>query len=150
MPAAGRSEGTKLNPVQRFVEAINRSDIDGAASAFHPDFEMIVPQHPSRNFHGRDQEVKNMRHLTTKYPEGRIELKRMVETPSEIWIESIFTAQDLQVAAVVIYEVDRETDTIRSGRYYSERVESLGPGIDEWIQGFHDDPAVTRNRTAGR
>jgi ketosteroid isomerase-like protein len=142
VPAAGRSEGTKLNPVQRFVEAINRSDIDGAASAFHPDFEMIVPQHPSRNFQGRDQEVKNMRHLITTYPEGRIELKRMVETPSEIWIESIFTAQDLQVAAVVIY--------IRSGRYYSERVESLGPGIDEWIQGFHGDRAVPRTRTAGR
>jgi len=26
------------------------------------------------------------------------------------------------------------TDTIRSGRYYSEKVERLGSGIGEWIQ----------------
>jgi ketosteroid isomerase-like protein len=141
MPADGPAEGPRLNPVERFVVAMNRGDIDGAAAAFHPDFEMIVPQHPSRNFQGRDQEMRNMQHLITTYPEGRIEVQRMAETPSEIWIESTFTAGDLEVAAVVIYEVDRETGTIRSGRYYSERVERVGPGINEWIEGLDGDAA---------
>ena len=128
-----------MNPVQRFVEAINRGDVDEAMSAFHPDFEMIVPQHPSRNFRGRDQETKNMRHLTTTYPDGHLNVLRMAETATEIWIESAFTAPDLQVAAVVIYEIDLETDTIRSGRYYSERVETQGPGINEWLEGLNDE-----------
>jgi ketosteroid isomerase-like protein len=141
---ADRSQGVHLNPVQRFIEAINRGDIDGATAAFHPDFEMIVPQHPSRGFRGRDQEMKNMRHLTTTYPDGRLDVLRMVEASTEIWIESTFTAPDLQVAAVVIYEIDPESDTIRSGRYYSERVEEQGPGIDEWLEGLQEDPEPGR------
>jgi SnoaL-like domain len=44
-----------MNPVLRFVEAMNRGDIDAVASAFHTDFEMIVPQHPARGFTGREQ-----------------------------------------------------------------------------------------------
>jgi hypothetical protein len=128
-----------LNPVQRFIDAINRGDVDAATSAFHPDFEMIVPQHPSRGFRGRDQEMKNMQHLITTYPDGRLEVLRMVQAPTEIWIESTFTAPDLQVAAVVIYEIDPETDSIRSGRYYSERVESQGLGINEWLEGLQED-----------
>ena len=125
-----------MNPVLRFVEAVNNGDIDELAASIHPDFEMVVPQHPARGFKGKDQEVKNMRYLMTKYPEGRIEVQRMVETSSEVWIENRYVSAELQMAAVVIFEIDRETGTIRSGRYYSEPVDWGGPAIDEWMEGL--------------
>ncbi len=122
-----------MNPVLRFVEAVNRGDIAGVESAFHPDFEMIVPQHPARGFKGRDQEVKNIDYLMSQYPEGRIEVLRMVETSSEVWVENAFRSDGLQIAAVVIFEIDQGSDTIRRGRFYSEPVDSGGPAIDEWM-----------------
>ncbi|MGO8862275.1 MAG: nuclear transport factor 2 family protein [Acidimicrobiales bacterium] len=125
-----------MNSVLRFVEAVNNGDIDELAATIHPDFEMVVPQHPARGFKGKDQEVKNMRYLMTKYPEGRIEVQRMVETSSEVWIENSYVSSGLEMAAVVIFEIDPATDTIRSGRYYSERVDRGGPAIDEWMEGL--------------
>lgn len=125
-----------MNPVLRFVEAVNNGDIDELAASIHPDFEMVVPQHPARGFKGKDQEVKNMWYLMTKFPEGRIEVQRMVETPSEVWIENSYVSSELQMAAVVIFAIDQETNTIRSGRYYSEPVDRGGPAIDEWMEGL--------------
>lgn len=125
-----------MNPVLRFVDATNRGDIDGIAAAFHTDFEMVVPQHPGRGFKGREHEVKNMQHLLTNFPDAHIEVQRMVESGSEIWVENHLTASGLEMAAVVIFEIDSDTDTIRSGRYYSEPVDPEGPETDEWMQGL--------------
>ena len=125
-----------MNAVLRFVEAVNAGDLTALEAAFHPDFEMIVPQHPARGFKGRDQEVKNMRFLMEAHPEGRIEVQRMAENLPEVWIENAYRADGLEMAAVVIYEIDPETDTIRRGRYYSEPVEQGGPAIDEWMEGL--------------
>ncbi len=122
-----------MNPAVRFVEAVNRGDVQGVGAAFHPDFEMVVPQHPARGFRGREREVETMRHLIETHPDGRIEVTRMVETPSEVWMESTFTAKDLEMAAVVIFEIDQDTDTIRVGRYYSEEVDRESPDMDKWI-----------------
>jgi ketosteroid isomerase-like protein len=116
------------------VEATNRGDLDGIAAAFHPDFEMVVPQHPARGFTGREQEVKNMSHLLKNHPDAHIEVQRMVESGSEIWVENQLSATGLEMAAVVIFEIDADSDTIRRGRYYSDRVHREGPGIDEWMQ----------------
>jgi ketosteroid isomerase-like protein len=123
-----------VNPVLRFVEAVNRGDIAAVEAAFHPDFEMIVPQHPARGFKGRDQEVKNIDYLMSQHPEGRIEVLRMVETSSEVWVENAFRSDGLQIAAVVIFEIDQGSDTIRRGRFYSEPVDRGGPAIDEWMR----------------
>jgi hypothetical protein len=125
-----------VNAFERFVEAVNSGDVQGVEAAFHPDFEMIVPQHPARGFVGRDQEVKNMRHLMTSHPEGRVEVRRMVETPGELWVQSSYRASGLHIEAVVIFEVDLETDTIRAGHYYSDEVDDESPRIDDWIQGL--------------
>ena len=123
-----------MNPALRFVEAMNQGDIDAVTAAFHPDFEMIVPQHPARGFKGREQEVKNMEYLLTNYPDLRIEVVRMVESGSEVWTENHLTATGLEMAAVVIFDIDRETDSIRGGRFYSEPVDREGPQIDEWMR----------------
>jgi ketosteroid isomerase-like protein len=123
-----------MNPALRFVEAVNGGDVETIGALFHPDFEMVVPQHPARGFTGRDQEVKNMRDLMTRYPDAHIEVQRMVESGPEVWVENHLTATGLEMAAVVIFEIDPESNTIRSGRYYSEPVDRGGPGIDQWMQ----------------
>ena len=122
-----------MNPALRFVEAVNDGDLERLAGAFHPDFEMVVPQHPGRGFKGRQREVETMRHLIETHPDGRIEVTRMAETPTEVWMESTFTAKGLEMAAVVIFEIDRDSDTIRVGRYYSEAVDRDSPDMDKWI-----------------
>ncbi len=127
-------KGLTVNPVLRFVDAFNRGDISGLEAAFHPDFEMVVPQHPRRGFKGRDQEVKNMSSLREQYPDGRITVHRMVENGAEVWMESGFEAAGIEMMAVVIFEIDQRTDTIRLGRYYSERVDRGGPDIDGFME----------------
>ena len=123
-----------MNVVERFVDAVNRGDVDGITACFHPRFEMIVPQHPRRGFVGRDQEVKNMRLLVESHPEGRIAIRRMVESAGEVWVQNGYHADGLHIEAVVIYEIDQATDTIRVGYYYSEEVDDGGPDIDEWME----------------
>ena len=75
-----------------------------------------------------------MRDLMTRYPDAHIEVQRMVESGPEVWVENHLTATGLEMAAVVIFEIDPESNTIRSGRYYSEPVDRGGPGIDQWMQ----------------
>ena len=75
-----------------------------------------------------------MQYLLTNYADLRIEVVAMVESGSEVWIENHLTAAGLEMAAVVIFDIDRETDTIRRGRFYSEPVDWAGPEIDEWMQ----------------
>lgn len=122
-----------MNAVLRFVDAVNRGDVPGVEAAFHPDFEMIVPQHPDRGFKGREQEVKNMRGLMTARPEGRIEVRRIVESGHEVWVQNTYTADDLEMEAVVIFEIDPVTDTILAGHYYSEKVDRGEQEINAWM-----------------
>jgi hypothetical protein len=134
--ARSRTVDSLENPVTRFIDAMNRRDLEAMTGAFHPEFEMVVPQHPARGFEGRNQEVANMEHLWARYPDGRIEILAMVESDSEVWVETSFAVRDFKIAAVVIFEIDRQTDTIRRGRFYSERVDTEGPGINEWLRGL--------------
>lgn len=123
-----------MNAVERFFDAVNRGDVDGVEAAFHPDFEMVVPQHPGRGFKGRDQEVKNMRHLMTTHPEGRITIHRMVESGNDVWAQSSYKADGLHMEAVVIFEIDPTSGTILLGHYYSEEVDHESPEINYWIE----------------
>ncbi len=125
-----------MNPVERFIGAINRGDLDAVSQSFHPDFEMVVPQHPARGFVGREQEVATMRQLLEDHPEGRTTIRRMVESGNEVWAQTAFHADGLTIEAVVIFEIDDATGTIRRGHYYSEAVDDTGPTIDEWIGGL--------------
>lgn len=123
-----------MNPVERFTEATNQHDIEKLRDALHPDFEMIVPQHPARGFKGIEQEIKNMTYLFETHPDCRVETLRMVDAGDEVWVENHLTAAGLEMAAVVVFGIDQETDTIRWGRYYSDPVDREGPGADEWMK----------------
>jgi ketosteroid isomerase-like protein len=123
-----------MNAVLRFIDAVNRGDVNGVEAAFHPDFEMIVPQSPARGFKGRAQEVENMRHLMAAHPEGRIEVRRVVEHGNEVWVQTRYAADRLEMEAVVIYEIDPATGTILAGHYYSQKVDRGGHGISAWME----------------
>jgi hypothetical protein len=95
---------------------------------------MIVPQCPARGFKGRRQEVENMRQLMAAHPEGRIEVRRMVEHGHEVWVQTRYAADHLEMEAVVIYEIDHATATIAAGHYYAQKVDRGGPGITAWME----------------
>lgn len=134
----GAGVRARANPVQRFNEATNRHDIDGIREVLHPSFEMIVPQHPARGFKGMDQELKNMAYLFETHPDCHIETLRMVDAGDEIWVENHLTATDLEMAAVVVFGIDRESDTLLWGRYFSDPVDRGGPGADEWMKEMNE------------
>jgi len=137
---ASITQGDKVNPVERFNDATNRRDINDLRAALHPDFEMIVPQKPRRGFKGVEQEIKNMEYMFETHPDLQIEVLRMAENGDEIWTENHLTADGIEMAAVVIFGIDRETDTIRWGRYFSDAVTYEGPGADEWLEALHEEP----------
>jgi hypothetical protein len=121
------------DPVDRFNRALATHDIDLLERACHPDFEMIVPQHPARGFVGRDQEVANIRFLFETYPDFTTTVLRKARIGDEIWCETTASAAGLEMAAVVVWEIDAATDTLRRGRFYSERVEHEGGAIDDFM-----------------
>lgn len=112
-----------MNPVVRLAEAVNGGDFDGVASVFHPDFEVHRPS--GGGFKGRDQEVKNMQSFMSNYPEGRMEIVHMIETPSEVWVENRFTTEDSDMGAIVAFRVHPETETIIGMRYLMSRSRRL-------------------------
>jgi hypothetical protein len=70
----------------------------------------------------------------TTHPEGRIEVRRVVESGNEVWVQNRYTSNAIEMEAVVIYEIDPTTDTILVGHYYSEEVDRGGPEINAWIE----------------
>jgi ketosteroid isomerase-like protein len=123
-------------PVERFFRACNEADVEALEACVHPDFEMVVPQRPSRNFTGRRREVDNLKFLFDTYPDLSISVLRRAVEGYEVWTETHAAATGLEMAAVVIWSVDEETGTLRRARYYSEPVETDGPAIDEFIRGL--------------
>lgn len=122
-----------MDPTDQFVAAINDKDLDALARCIHPDFEMVVPQKPARGFRGRDQEVANIRYLIETHPDFTITLLRKARAGNEIWIETTGTATGLEMSAVVIWQVDEATNTLRAGRYFSEQVQHDAPDIDQFM-----------------
>jgi hypothetical protein len=72
--------------------------------------------------------------LMTAHPEGRIEVRRIEVRGNEIWVQNRYTSDDLEMEAIVIYEIDPATDTILAGHYYSEKVDHGGPEINAWME----------------
>jgi ketosteroid isomerase-like protein len=138
MSQAGRS------PADEFFSALNGHDVDRLRACLHPDFEMVVPQKPARGFVGCDQEIANMRLLFDTYPDFAVTVLRTAVDGDDVWTETVATATDLEMAAVVIWTIDRDNDVLVRGRYYSEPVQRDAPVIDEFMRDLatgHDGAA---------
>lgn len=123
-----------MDASDRFIDALNRKDIAAVEACVHPEFEMIVPQRPARGFRGREQELKNMRYMFETYPDLSVTLLRKARVGNEVWTETTARGVDINMAAVVIWTIDDETDTLLGGRFYSEPVQGDAPGIDRFMQ----------------
>lgn len=136
--AAG-SAGDDDDPVDRFNRALATHDLALLEAACHPDFEMIVPQRPARGFVGREQELKNIGFLFETYPDFTTTVLRKARVGNEFWCETTASAEGLEMAAVVVWEIDPDTDTLRRGRFYSELVEHEAPEIDAFLNSLGPD-----------
>jgi SnoaL-like domain len=131
-------ETTMTDPTDRFFDAINRKDMDALAETVHPDFEMIVPQKPARGFKGKPQEVDNIRLLCESHPDLVLTVLRKSRTGNEIWTEASLNAANLEMAAVTIWTIDPETDTLLSGRYFSEPVQHEAADINAFMRSLSE------------
>src|SRR5262245_32464687 len=122
-----------MDPVDRFFDAMNRKDMVAFAATIHPEFEMIVPQKPARGFKGKAQEVENIASLCANYKDLVMTVLRKVRSGNEIWTEAMLNATNLEMAAVTIWTIDPETDTILAGRYYSEPVQREAADINKFM-----------------
>lgn len=122
------------DPVDRFFRALNDADVAALHDCLHPDFEMVVPQRPDRGFRGRDREIGSMSYLFDTYPDFAVEVLRTAVDGDEVWTETTAHATGLEMAAVVIWSVDRSTGTLRVGRYYSEPVRRETSSIDDFVR----------------
>jgi hypothetical protein len=126
-----------MDPADRFYDAINRKDMKALAAVVHPEFEMIVPQKPARGFVGKKQEVDNIAYLCESHPDLKMTVLRKVVSGNEIWAESHLTAPNLEMMAVVIWTVDPATQTLKSGRYYSEPVQRDAADINSFMDSIN-------------
>jgi ketosteroid isomerase-like protein len=124
----------------RFFAACGNRDFDELNHVLHADFEMIVPQKPARGFKGRAQEIANLTYLFDTHPDLSIAVLRKAVNGNEIWTEMSARGTGLEMAAIIIWEVDAATDTIIGGRYYSEPVDRNAPDINEFLRGMGRPP----------
>ncbi len=127
-----------MDPADRFYDAINRKDMLALADVVHPDFEMIVPQKPARGFKGKKQEVDNIVYLCESHPDLVMTVLRKTRDGNDIWAESHLAAPGLEMMAVVIWTIDPATDTLISGRYYSEPVQHEAADIDTFMKSLNE------------
>jgi len=125
---------------ERFFAACQSRDFDELKDVLHADFEMIVPQKPGRGFKGRAQEIANLTYLFDACPDLSMTVLRKAVHGNEIWTEISATGTGLEMAAVIIWEVDGATDTITRGRYYSEPVDHSAPDINEFLRDIGRPP----------
>lgn len=131
--STGDSTGPFADPTDQFTAAINAKDLDLLADCLHPDFEMIVPQQPARGFRGRDQELANIRALVEAYPDFHITVLRKARAGAEVWTESSGLGTGIEMSAVVIWQLDEATNTLKAGRYFSDVVQHDAPSIDAFM-----------------
>ncbi len=98
-----------MDAVDRFNLALQTRDLGLLESVLHPDFEMIVPQRPSRGFVGRDQEVENIRGLLGSCADLEVDVLRKVVDGDEVWVETRAAGTGVEVATVVIWELEPGT-----------------------------------------
>ncbi|SDB97304.1 SnoaL-like domain-containing protein [Raineyella antarctica] len=127
----------------RLVSVTNAHDIDGLVGCFAPDYELVMPNHPARDFTGTEQVRRNWTMFFTQIPDITTSITRVCHdagTPDEWWTEWEMrgTRSDGTthlMRGVMIFTVGPEaSDLIRANRFYVEPTESpAGMDNDEYV-----------------
>lgn len=112
--------------IERIVAAENSHDADKVAELVAEDYQSETPNHPERNFTGREQVRKNWRAVFESTPDLDAELLRSAVDGDTIWTEWHMTGTqtdgtELNMRGVGIWGV--EDSLLQWGRVYMEPVE---------------------------
>ena len=120
------TDGEYAELIERIVAAENSHDADEVAALVAEDYRSETPNHPERNFTGREQVRENWRAVFESTPDLDVELLRSAVDGNTIWTEWHMTGTqtdgtELDMRGVGIWGV--EDGLLQWGRIYMEPVE---------------------------
>lgn len=123
--------------VARLFDRTNAHDLDGLVACFGPDYTLINPVHPSRDFVGPGQVRRNWTVLFAGVPDLVALVHRVVADGAQVWVEMTMkgTRRDgmpVHLAGVQVFTV--RDGLIRGCRFYVEPVEAAGVDADGAVQ----------------
>jgi ketosteroid isomerase-like protein len=131
--------------VDRLCNATNDHDLEALVGCFAPDYVNETPAHPVRGFRGQAQVRRNWEQIFGAVPDITTTV-RWIADETSVWSEWEMrgTRRDGTphlMRGVVIFGVERDLATW--ARFYLERVEEGGPGIDEAVRRSTEPGAVS-------
>jgi ketosteroid isomerase-like protein len=122
--------------VERWIQTINRHDLEGVVACFAPDYRDEAPARRGESVHGQDHVRANFAALFRDIPDLRADLRGAVVSGESVWMEwrlygSRTNGTPFEFAGVNIFGV--QDDRLIWGRIYTELVRDAG-GIDSQIE----------------
>jgi ketosteroid isomerase-like protein len=123
--------------IDQMVVAMNKHDLDGAASLMHQDYRSEQPAHPSLAFVGRAQMRANWEAMFAGIPDFRAELCQSVTDGDTTWSEWHWSGtrsdgQPFEMRGVTLFEI-REGQVV-AGRLYMEDVDHQAVSLEQVVQ----------------
>ncbi|MDH2444904.1 nuclear transport factor 2 family protein [Amnibacterium sp. CER49] len=125
-------------PVRRMFAAARRHDLDAMVAEFAEDYVNITPNHPGRDFVGRDQVRSNWSALFAGIPDLAVEVRDAVAAPDgTVWVE--WTSRGTRRDGVPVEQAGVGIFTLREGRlaavrFYLEPVERDSGDVARAVQ----------------
>lgn len=121
--------------VRRWIEAINRHDLDEVAACFAEEYADEAPARVGEFVHGREHVRHNFTRLFESVPDIHAELHGAVEQEETVWMEwsmegTRLDGSPMKFVGVNLFDV--EDDLFVQGRIYTELVRDAG-GVDDQV-----------------
>ena len=115
-----------LDTVRRLIAATNAHELDAMVACFAEDYELEMPAHPARGFHGREQVRRNWEQIFGFVPDIAVELLRSSVDGETVWTEQEMRGQRRDgslhlMRGPLLFGV--RDGLIRWGRFYLELVD---------------------------
>jgi ketosteroid isomerase-like protein len=119
--------------IERLWRAYNARDADALAACLHPDYESLHPQHPERNFRGREAARRSWAAIFAAIPDLRAELVHCSFSGGEVatawrWCGAHVDGPAFHAEGVVVMGLCG--DRIAWARFYTETRTAAGPDFD--------------------
>jgi ketosteroid isomerase-like protein len=123
--------------IAQMVVAMNRHDLDGAASLMHEDYRSEQPVHPSQAFVGRAQMRANWESMFAGIPDFQAELCRSARDGDTTWCEWRWSGthtdgRPFEARGVTLFEI-RDGQVV-AGRLYMEDLDREAVSIEQAVQ----------------
>ena len=120
--------------LQRLVTATNAHDLDGLVACFADDYQLVMPNHPSRDFTGPGQVRRNWEQFFALVPDITVSVTAAVAGPraDQWWTEWEMSGTRLDGSrhlfrGVMITTVGpHDRDPVKANRFYLEPTDDEG------------------------